>query len=638
MNRFRDLSLGIKINLVIILAGITLTIAIILIQVSSTNSLLDEIGQLSIEQEAIVIERRLTETQEDLQTAATIIVNTPGLIEAIQTENERAVRSLYLSALPSLRIDDFNIVNAEGVKLLDVDAEEDTKQEQEDELIAQVLLGIQRTTLSTDITDEGATLALVSIRPILDDSGTIIGGLFLSRKLTNETLTSINFGREGIELDLIYQNVSIAKNIGEEHNEALFRQDLISQTLAGDSVYNPEIIYSSAGIPYSEVYIPVQGLDDRSPIAVLAIRVNNGAVATFQNGLIASSGILLALLTIIVTIIVLIIVRLTITRRIAILKQATSTLARGEYSKKIDLNGQDEVGQLAEAFNQMANDIQQRQNELTDLNDSLEKRVAERTVALKEARDDALASQRIAAENSRLKSEFLSMMSHELRTPMNAIQGFTGIMLKRMAGVDYNEKAERYLTKIQSNSERLLGLINDFLDLSRIESGRLELAHSPMSPAEMAAKWKDNLSVLADNKKLAFELKVDSDLPEKIYGDEESISKVAINLVGNAIKFTETGSVTLSLQKRGGQMELQVSDTGIGIPPHARDYIFDEFRQVDQSSKRAHGGTGLGLSIVQKLVIAMDGTVNLQSEVGVGSTFTVLLPIHTDETLVNGVG
>ena len=85
-------------------------------------------------------------------------------------------------------------------------------------------------------------------------------------------------------------------------------------------------------------------------------------------------------------------------------------------------------------------------------------------------------------------------------------------------------------------------------------------------------------------------------------------------------------------------MELQVSDTGIGIPPHARDYIFDEFRQVDQSSKRAHGGTGLGLSIVQKLVIAMDGTVNLQSEVGVGSTFTVLLPIHTDETLVNGVG
>ena len=316
----------------------------------------------------------------------------------------------------------------------------------------------------------------------------------------------------------------------------------------------------------------------------------------------------------------------------------TTNIARGDYSRRLNITSQDEIGQLSLSISQMATSIQEREISLQDLNQSLEKRVAERTIELKEARDDALASQRIANENSRLKSEFLSMMSHELRTPMNAIQGFTGIMLKRMAGVEFNDKAERYLVKVQSNSERLLGLINDFLDLSRIESGRLELAHLPMAPMEMAGQWKDNLSVLADNKKLEFKLELDPNLPETMYGDEESISKIAINLVGNAIKFTEEGSITLSLKQEGNQMELQVNDTGIGIPPHARDYIFDEFRQVDQSSKRVHGGTGLGLSIVQKLAIAMGGTVTLQSEVGVGSTFTVLLPIHTEDIIVNGVG
>ncbi|PJF33670.1 MAG: hypothetical protein CUN57_01535, partial [Phototrophicales bacterium] len=161
-------------------------------------------------------------------------------------------------------------------------------------------------------------------------------------------------------------------------------------------------------------------------------------------------------------------------------------------------------------------------------------------------------------------------------------------------------------------------------------SGRLELAHLPMSPKTMAQNWKDNLSSLAENKGLAFEVSIDPDLPETLYGDEENLSKIAINLLGNAIKFTEKGSVSLKLEKRGDKMVLEVQDTGVGIPPHAREFIFDEFRQVDMSSKRQYGGTGLGLSIVQKLATAMGGTVKLQSEVGVGSTFTVAIPIHTE--------
>jgi PAS domain S-box-containing protein len=242
---------------------------------------------------------------------------------------------------------------------------------------------------------------------------------------------------------------------------------------------------------------------------------------------------------------------------------------------------------------------------------------------------DLQAATRLAQENSRLKSEFLSTMSHELRTPLNAIEGFTGIVLTKMGGAEFNEKTERYLTRVHANSRRLLQLINDFLDLSRIESGRLQLANQPFSPIKLARRWQDEIGVLADKKGLALTVNLPSDMPETLIGDEEAISKVAINLLGNAIKFTEQGGVTLSLQSNGDSWDIVVADTGIGIPPHARDFIFEEFRQVDQTSKRKYGGTGLGLAIVQKYTRAMGGTVALVSEQGQGSKFTITLPAKT---------
>lgn len=242
---------------------------------------------------------------------------------------------------------------------------------------------------------------------------------------------------------------------------------------------------------------------------------------------------------------------------------------------------------------------------------------------------DLQAAKRLAEENSRLKSEFLSMMSHELRTPLNAIEGFTGVVLKRIGGADFNAKTEEYLTRVHSNSRRLLQLINDFLDLSRVEAGRLELATLPFSPAKLAQRWKDEISVLAEKKGLAFDVSVDPALPETLYGDEEAISKVAINLLSNAIKFTETGGINLKIDRHDSMWNIVVSDTGIGIPPHAREFIFEEFRQVDQSSKRKYGGTGLGLAIVQKYTRSMGGNISVKSELGQGSTFTVAVPLRT---------
>lgn len=246
--------------------------------------------------------------------------------------------------------------------------------------------------------------------------------------------------------------------------------------------------------------------------------------------------------------------------------------------------------------------------------------------------DQLRTANAVAQESARLKSEFLATMSHEIRTPLNAIEGFTGVMLEGMAGVEMNDKAQRYVERISANSQRLLALINDFLDVSRIESGQMKLSNLPIHPALLAEKWQSELGLLAENKDLAFNVTVDPKLPEVILGDAEALSKITLNLLGNAIKFTHEGSVSLTLQERGESWAIIVEDTGIGIPEDAQEYIFEEFRQVDQSSTRAYGGTGLGLSIVSKFARLMNGAVSVRSEVGKGSRFIVLLPLLVPQT------
>ncbi|MCC6612468.1 MAG: PAS domain-containing protein [Anaerolineae bacterium] len=264
----------------------------------------------------------------------------------------------------------------------------------------------------------------------------------------------------------------------------------------------------------------------------------------------------------------------------------------------------------------------------------IEEEREELLVKLEKTVADLQVATRIANENARLKSEFLATMSHELRTPMNAIEGFTSIMLSKMGGVEYNDKTARYVQRVNANSKRLLALINDFLDLSRIESGRMELANMPFSPQHAATRWKEEIDVLAQKKNLKFDIEIDPNVPETVYGDEEAISKVALNLLSNAIKFTETGEVSLKMEGGDQTWSIVVTDTGIGIPLHAREFIFEEFRQVDQSSKRKYGGTGLGLAIAQRFVRSMGGTITVKSEVGAGSTFTVSLPVSGKTELV----
>jgi signal transduction histidine kinase len=314
-----------------------------------------------------------------------------------------------------------------------------------------------------------------------------------------------------------------------------------------------------------------------------------------------------------------------VVRPIVKISRVAEAIQAGDLSAQADESGNDEIALLGRTFNKMTGQLEHTLKGLQDNVEQLESARVEREKLIQ----DLLAAKRIAEENSRLKSEFLSTMSHELRTPLNAIEGFTSIMLSGM-GIELSPRAEDMIRRVSANSKRLLQLINDFLDLSRIEAGRLELVKAPLSPVTLSDKWRREIGVLAEEKGIEFSATIDPDLPSELLGDEDALSKVASNLLSNAFKFTHKGRVTLDLERVDeDHWAISVSDTGIGIPPHAREYIFDEFRQVDSSSKRLYGGTGLGLSLVQKLSRAMGGTISLQSEVGQGSTFTDTLPLET---------
>jgi signal transduction histidine kinase/putative methionine-R-sulfoxide reductase with GAF domain len=224
------------------------------------------------------------------------------------------------------------------------------------------------------------------------------------------------------------------------------------------------------------------------------------------------------------------------------------------------------------------------------------------------------------------KSEFLANMSHELRTPLNAIIGFSEALLEKMFG-EMNEKQEDYLKDIHSSGGHLLSLINDILDLSKIEAGRMELELSDFSLPAALQNAMTLIRERAQNHGIVVELRVDPQLGE-IHADERKLKQIVLNLLSNAVKFTpDGGRVVLDARMNGGSAEVSVNDTGVGIAEKDREAVFEEFRQVGHDYTTKHEGTGLGLSLTRRFVELHGGTISLQSEPGKGSTFTFTLPL-----------
>ena len=290
-----------------------------------------------------------------------------------------------------------------------------------------------------------------------------------------------------------------------------------------------------------------------------------------------------------------------------------------DYSHRAERYDTDELARLTDVFNGMLGQIQQKDHDLRRVNEELEQRVTERTQDLKAALD-------AAEEANRAKSEFLANMSHELRTPLNGILGFSDLLLKGAEEGNLEERNE-WLTVIHKSGDHLLTLVNDILDLSKIDAGHLEPEIISVSCQRLVGDTVSILRPKALEKHIQLHLVFMTPIPQTIQTDPTRLRQVLVNLVGNAIKFTDRGHVKIAVsfvQEHGaGRIRFDIEDTGIGMSPEQMSGIFDPFVQADTSVTRKYGGTGLGLAICQKIVQALDGEITVRSRPGTGSVFSI---------------
>jgi len=259
---------------------------------------------------------------------------------------------------------------------------------------------------------------------------------------------------------------------------------------------------------------------------------------------------------------------------------------------------------------------------------NLEKKVEERTRELRDANEKLIDSNIKIKEADRLKSEFMANMSHELRTPLNAIIGFSELLLDGIDG-EINDLQKVDITHINESGVHLLGIINDILDLSKIEAGKMELVREEVDLNAVIAGVASVAKTLIKGKDIKLSTQIDEKLPS-IVADGKRLKQIILNLISNAAKFTEEGEIAIkAATSENGFFTISVSDTGIGIREGDMPKVFEKFRQIDMSSTRNKGGTGLGMAITKKLVELHGGTISLTSKVGVGTTFSVKLPFSS---------
>jgi len=288
-------------------------------------------------------------------------------------------------------------------------------------------------------------------------------------------------------------------------------------------------------------------------------------------------------------------------RPILTLNMAAKNLAKGEWEQPLPLHRQDEVGQLAHSFNDMTNRLRQSHQEL------------EQTVSKLQELD-------------RMKAEFLTNMSHEIRTPLNAILGFSDVLLQGLDG-ELPPQAHQDIQLIHTRGQHLLALVNDVLDISKIEAGLMEIVPKPLDIYELIPDIEKTAKTMATGKPVKLSITVAPNLPN-IYADTIRVKQILVNLLDNAIKFTLIGDITIKvvLDVTPNQVKFMVIDTGVGILESQQSLIFERFKQIDMSKTKVHEGTGLGLAICKELVELHGGKIGVKSQAGEGSEFWFTIP------------
>ncbi|MER2491864.1 sensor histidine kinase [Catenovulum sediminis] len=362
----------------------------------------------------------------------------------------------------------------------------------------------------------------------------------------------------------------------------------------------------------------------QSQLGIVFVKLSKQTLITTSRDIFVATFLISAVVAFILVILVDITVN-RITRPINHLADIMEQAEQSSQHLQIKVQGAKEIRQMSHAFNTLMKTLDDQDEQLRSHRDQLEYEVKQRTHELVEARDSALTA-------SRHKSVFLANVTHELRTPIQAIIGYIDLVREELE-MDGMDMYTRDLGKVQRNAERLLSLINSILDLSKVEAGRMDVKFTTIELKASIANAVDTISPLLDKNNNLF---VGPQNPIELFveSDKNKLEQILINLLSNACKFTNNGTISLEYEVDEHSYSIKVVDSGKGIPAEKLDEIFDEFRQVGQNAKREKGsssrefeGTGLGLAISQKFARLLGGEITVQSRVGEGTTFTLTLPL-----------
>jgi signal transduction histidine kinase len=603
--------LGVKLNIFVLFALGIFLVSIVFLLTRNTANLTERVGSERVHEEVSILENRLAETEDKLLVDSNFLATNVNFYQAVARRNSDDVAEIINPANMSLKMDDITVVDGDGKRLIDT-AEDQADHTEEDELLAAGLSGPETIALLIENESGRTRISIAAVTPVVAPrTGNRLGAILMSRRIDGQFLDNLTFGRAAVHLGIVYNNQIIARTALESPaqrpasemlaNGIRIDASALSAAQSGHVVILDNLISGGRGVPHAVAYVPLLAGTQTSPV-VVAILVELEEIYSFQNSTLNNTVVIFTALTLLAVSIIYIAINTTTIRPLNALRDIAHKMTSGQYDQRAPVHSQDEVGHLAAAFNEMANAIQQRE------------------ISLKEAREQAERA-------DKAKSMFLASVSHELRTPLNAIINLTKFVALDMYG-ETNDEQKDILLKVEASGKHLLNLINDVLDISKIEAGSLELfVEEGLKVDEIIQGAVETAKGLLLQKPVTIRCDIERGLPVLI-GDEQRIRQIILNLLSNACKFTEQGEIQVRATQCVDEIVIAVQDTGPGIARKDHGTIFEVFRQAKTGVRKAEG-TGLGLPISRRLAEAHGGRVWVESSLGSGATFYVALPVKS---------
>jgi signal transduction histidine kinase len=601
----KNASLAVKLNILVFLVLVVMLVGVAYLLILNTRNLTEEIGGERVTEEVNIIQNRLAEIEKELLVDTNFVVTSVAFFQAVGRRSAADTTQIITTANASLGLDDITVVDGDGQRLTDTSVDEDTTQE--DTLLREALNGSTTTVLLVEKNAGIVEVSIAAAAPVVSSTGNRLGAIQMSRHISREFLQSLIFGRQNIQLGLVYNGNVIVRSGDDQTitmvlaNSIALEPASVEAAQTGQTIVREGLILGDQGVPHTVAYTPVLSEGGESP-AVIMILVELEEIYSFQNSTLFNTIIVFVALTVFALAILYVNIYRTVISPLNKLRVIAGVMTSGQYHERAHTSTIDEVGQLATAFNTMAIAIQQRE------------------VSLEAAREHAERANQV-------KSMFLASVSHELRTPLNAIINLTKFVGLGMYGT-VNEEQTDILSKVEARSKHLLNLINDVLDISKIESGSLELfVEAGLKVDEIVTSAVDTAQSLLPGKPITIVCEIEPNLPT-LTGDAQRLQQIILNLLSNACKFTEKGLIRVRVCLQNGEIIMSIADSGPGIASENHELIFEAFRQTKDGLRKGEG-TGLGLPISRRLAEAHYGRVWVESSLGKGATFYVALPLKT---------